>query len=170
MIARGFSSRKIRRRKAKNAVIFLWKIRKTEFFGGRSMIAPTSSKENRVSRQSAAGAESALLYEFHTPSVSQRPVESAQWLYLTTGLPERIGSGPCPAFIKNSVYFLCKVCYTIISVRRDGQTRAERNRKTQTFLRAVRPSTRRYRVKGDGAGRLEFMHFLCEMSYFERSL
>ena len=36
-----------------NRLIFLRKIRKTMFFGGRSMIAPTSSKENRVSRQSA---------------------------------------------------------------------------------------------------------------------
>jgi hypothetical protein len=32
---------KICRRKAKNMVIFLRKIRKTLFFGGRSMIAPT---------------------------------------------------------------------------------------------------------------------------------
>ena len=37
---------------------------------------------------------------------------------------------PRPAgFTKNSVYFLCKVCYTIISVRRDGQTRAEKTEK-----------------------------------------
>ena len=36
-------------------------------------------------------------------------------------------------FTKNSVYFLCKVCYTIISVRRDGQTRADEKEKTQTF-------------------------------------
>ena len=35
-----------------NRLIFLRKIRKTLFFGGRSMIAPTSPKENRVSRQS----------------------------------------------------------------------------------------------------------------------
>ena len=33
--------------------------------------------------------------EFHTPSVSQRPVERAQWCHLTTGLPERIVSRPC---------------------------------------------------------------------------
>ena len=34
-----------------------------------------------------------LRSEFHTPSVSQRPVERAQWCDLTTGLPERIGTG-----------------------------------------------------------------------------
>jgi hypothetical protein len=34
-----------------NRVIFLRKIRKTSFFGGRSMIAPTFSEENMVSRQ-----------------------------------------------------------------------------------------------------------------------
>ena len=39
----------------------------------------------------------ALQNEFHTPSVSQRPVERAQWFHLTTGLPERIGSRPCRA-------------------------------------------------------------------------
>ena len=40
-----------------------------------------------------------------TPSVSQRPVEWAQWCYLTTGLPERIGPRPCrekiPRFRRN---------------------------------------------------------------------
>ena len=36
-------------------------------------------------------------------------------------------------FIKNLVYFLCKVCYTVISVRRDGQTRAEKKRNTRAF-------------------------------------
>jgi hypothetical protein len=41
LIARGFCQSKIHRRKAKNKVIFLRKIRKTLFFGGRSMIAPT---------------------------------------------------------------------------------------------------------------------------------
>jgi putative intracellular protease/amidase len=34
-----------------NKVIFLRKIRKTAFFGGRSMIAPTFSEENMVSQQ-----------------------------------------------------------------------------------------------------------------------
>ena len=38
-----------------NKAIPLRKIRKTAFFGGRSMIAPTSSKENMVSQQSSAG-------------------------------------------------------------------------------------------------------------------
>ena len=32
-----------------------------------------------------------------TPSVSQRPVERAQWSYLTSGLSERIGPRPCRA-------------------------------------------------------------------------
>ena len=36
------------------------------------------------------------LCEFHTPSVSQRPVERAQWSYFTTGLPERNASGGSP--------------------------------------------------------------------------
>ena len=36
------------------------------------------------------------LFRFNTPSVSQRPVERAQWSDLTSGLPERNGSGPCP--------------------------------------------------------------------------
>ena len=41
---------------------------------------------------------------------------------------------PGPAgFTKNLVYFLCKVCYTVISVRRDGQTRAEKKRNTRAF-------------------------------------
>jgi hypothetical protein len=35
-----------------NKAISLREIRKTAFFGGRSMIAPTFSKENMVSRQS----------------------------------------------------------------------------------------------------------------------
>jgi hypothetical protein len=35
-----------------NKDIFLRKIRKTAFFGGRSMIAPTSAKESMVSQQS----------------------------------------------------------------------------------------------------------------------
>ena len=38
-----------------------------------------------------------LRSEFHTPSVSQRPVERAQWCDSTTGLPERIGPRPCRA-------------------------------------------------------------------------
>ena len=66
---------------------------------------------------------------------------------------------PAGLLIKNSVYFLCKVCYTNTSVRRDGQTRADEKEKTQTFCGQIRPSTRRYRVKGDGAGRLEFLRF-----------
>jgi hypothetical protein len=37
--------------KGENKVIFLRKIRKTAFFGGRSLIAPTFSEENMVSRQ-----------------------------------------------------------------------------------------------------------------------
>ena len=40
---------------------------------------------------------------------------------------------PFSLFIKISVYFLCKVCYTVISVRRDGQTRAEKKRNTRAF-------------------------------------
>ena len=36
-------------------------------------------------------------------------------------------------FIKKLVYFLCKVCFTVISVRRDGQTRAEKKRNTRAF-------------------------------------
>ena len=34
---------KIHRCKAKNTVIFLWKTRKTKFFGGRPRVAPTFS-------------------------------------------------------------------------------------------------------------------------------
>ena len=37
-----------------------------------------------------------LRSEFHTPSVSQRPVERAQWCDSTTGLPERIVRGDSP--------------------------------------------------------------------------
>ena len=95
---------------------------------------------------------------------------------MTNGAPpeprDLLGQGTCGlAFtplrnpgllIKNSVYFLCKVCYTNTSVRRDGQTRADEKEKTQTFCGQIRPSTRRYRVKGDGAGRLGFLRFLEE--------
>jgi hypothetical protein len=45
---------KIHRRKAKTKDILLREIRKTLFFGGRSVIAPTSSKDNMVSRQPAS--------------------------------------------------------------------------------------------------------------------
>ena len=41
---------------------------------------------------------------------------------------DRLATGSA-GFTKISVYFLCKVCYTIISVRRDGQTRADIERK-----------------------------------------
>ena len=59
-----------------NKDIFLRKIRKTAFFGGRSMIAPTSSKESMVSRQSVRAGATARVAparvfprrsEFHTP-------------------------------------------------------------------------------------------------------
>ena len=37
-----------------------------------------------------------LRSEFHTPSVSQRPIERARWCHSTTGLSERIVSGHWP--------------------------------------------------------------------------
>ena len=67
-------------------------------------------------------------------------------------------------FIKISVYFLCKLCYTIVSVRRGWADPGRIERKYAFVLRAEKPSTRRFRVNGDGAGRFGFMRF------FERNL
>ena len=71
--------------------------------------------------------------------ISIRRAETSDW---SGGFCSPYGSqnppgtslAPGPAgFTKNLVYFLCKVCYTVISVRRDGQTRAEKKRNTRAF-------------------------------------
>ena len=67
------------------------------------MVGPVSPGVRRLSRIIPRNGTEAVPYidmpklcEFHTPSVSQRPVERAQWRYLTTGLPERNASGGSP--------------------------------------------------------------------------
>ena len=74
--------------------------------------------------------------------------------------PSGTSLAPGPAgFTKNLVYFLCKVCYTDISVHRGWADPGKIKRNTQAITRAEGPSTRRFRVKGDGAGRLELVRF-----------
>ena len=43
--------------------------------------------------------------------------------------PNSLSAGTARWFTKNSVYFLCKVCYTVISVYRTGQFRANQKKK-----------------------------------------
>ena len=62
--------------------------------------------------------------EIATPSA--RNDSCSRWQVLLFGP----GIGPTwAAFIKNLVYFLCKVCYNTSSVRRDGLTRAKNKEK-----------------------------------------
>ena len=56
---------------------------------------PSPMGEIDVFRRMGRHAGRPLQYELHTPSVSQRPVERAQWRYSTTRVSERIGSRPC---------------------------------------------------------------------------
>ena len=87
-------------------------------------------------------------------------------LRLAKSISHEFGSTLCVGFIKNLVYFLCKVCYTGISVHRGWADPGKIKRNTRAFTRAEGPSTRRFRVKGDGAGRLELVRFFAHTPDF----
>ena len=91
---------------------------------------------------------------FCSPCGSHNP-SGSNWLRALPG-----------GFTKNLVYFLCKVCYTVISVHRGWADPGKIKRNTRAFTRAEGPSTRRFRVKGDGAGRLELVRFFAHTPDF----
>ena len=67
-------------------------------------------------------------------------------------------------------YTFCAKCAILMTacagMGRPGQRKTEKRNRN---LRAERPSTRRYRVKGDGAGRFRFMRKTDFAPHFERS-
>ena len=76
-----------------------------------------------------------------------------------------------PAGSQKIQYTFCAKC-DILSTACAGMGRPGQNlnRNTQKMLRAECPSTRRYRVKGDGAGRLDSCAIFAQTGTFERSL
>ena len=67
-------------------------------------------------------------------------------------------------------YTFCAKCDILSSACAGMGRPGQKNRKNARILWAESPSTRRYRVKGDGAGRLEFLRFFVQAGTYERSL
>ena len=81
----------------------------------------------------------------------------------------QFGPRPCRVHKKFSILFVQSVLYCY--QRAPGWADPGRKKeKYASILRAERPSTRRFRVKGDGTGRLEFVRFFGVHTCFERSL
>ena len=100
----------------------------------RIRTAANSPRPSGTPLINAGGKGTVLIFDSFVVASAEQEIATACGLAMTVvvggGDPSVRQFGPRPAaFTKISVYFLCKVCYTMVSVRRDGQTRADIERK-----------------------------------------